>query len=205
MEKAVWDVFQRQSGNARLRVAADGGLAWFHSLHLPPDFLVGDMDSVRAEHFDWAVQGGCVPLVASRRKDELDAELAVNLCANAGVKVLSLFGVWGDRADQSLACIPLLDRCMRSGMDAQVQTGEFCMGMLRGPVTRAFETTVGRRWSFVVLSESAEQLELRGFEYPLQNAQVAFYQAKLLSNSALQPRVEVGLGQGHMLYMEFWE
>lgn len=84
-----------------LLIAADSGLDTALQFGLVPDFVIGDMDSVKDNLFIQACDKTRTHLFP-RDKDFTDTELAVTLAHQLGSDDLSIVGGGGGRADHFL-------------------------------------------------------------------------------------------------------
>lgn len=90
-----------------LIIAADGGTRHLFRLGVPPDMVIGDMDSLTEEISSWLVESGADMIRYDPVKDETDLELALLYAQQLDDEIL-LFGALGGRLDHMLANILLL-------------------------------------------------------------------------------------------------
>ena len=96
-------------------IAVDGGLTALSRLHLKPDAIVGDFDTVSEdvlaeykssrEEITWGIH--------KPEKDETDTELALNTAIGLGCTRLVLLGATGGRMDHFLGNLHLLYACLK--------------------------------------------------------------------------------------------
>jgi thiamine pyrophosphokinase len=89
-------------------VAVDGGLLHCHEMHIKPDLIIGDLDSVPNDLLKFypdvpTIQFPC-------EKDESDLELAIDEMIKQSYTKMALFGAVGKRTDHLLYTLYLLTR-----------------------------------------------------------------------------------------------
>ena len=113
-------------------VAADSGLEQVHAHGLTAHLLVGDMDSVRTETRQQAVQLGTVVEQHPTDKDATDLELALAAATSAGATRMLVVGAGGGRLDHFLANVLLLAAPVARGHTDDERAREApCAGMTR--------------------------------------------------------------------------
>ncbi len=99
-------------------VCADGGVRPLLRANLEPDCIVGDLDSLSKEDYEWAEAMG-VPIERhASDKDLTDGELALLKAFTLGAKSVLLLGGHGGRTAMFLANLNLLRRSHEAGLDA---------------------------------------------------------------------------------------
>ena len=89
-------------------VAVDGGLRHLEALGLPPDVLIGDLDSVTPAQIERLIASQTEVIKFPIEKDETDLELALVEVVKRGVEEIVIIGGLGGRIDQTLANLFLL-------------------------------------------------------------------------------------------------
>jgi thiamine pyrophosphokinase len=93
---------------ASYKIAADAGLRVFSRLHLVPDLLVGDADSLTSAEWKWAKEQAIPIKKFPREKDVTDTQLALDIAIEKGKSDIRILGGIGTRLDHSLANLYLL-------------------------------------------------------------------------------------------------
>ncbi len=181
-------------GAADLRIAADGGARNArHQLGLPPQVVVGDLDSLDPHTRAWLGDFRVEFVEHPAAKDETDLELALMLARERGADAITLLGALGGRIDQSAANILLLSRM--PGVVAADRAGD--MWAATGSAT--IEGVPGDTVSLIPLSPLVEGIVTSELEYPLRDESLAFGTTRGISNRMLGARAEVHWKDGLLL------
>jgi thiamine pyrophosphokinase len=88
-----------------LRIAVDGGGAWFAARGETPDALIGDMDSLPAAIAARFRAAGIEVLEIPVDKDFSDLDIALDCCVELGITDVVILGAIGARLDHQLAVL----------------------------------------------------------------------------------------------------
>jgi thiamine pyrophosphokinase len=189
--------------DARLVVAADGGLRTALALGLRPDFVIGDGDSLRDGDRVELEQRGISFEPVPAEKDASDLELAVRHVLAAGVAEIVVLGALGGlRVDHSLANILLLAMPDLAGVELSlvddVSTIRAARAGRNGGQPQALRIA-GRRGDFVSLfavgGESAS-VTTDGLKYPLGDEPLALGTSRGVSNELVGNHATVTVTRG---------
>ena len=184
--------------SADLRVAADGGAVNArHLLDLPPQVLVGDLDSTDEQTRQWCLAAGCQIFRYAREKDETDLELALAFALARRATRLSLLGTLGGRFDQMIANVLLLVKAAEAGVQARL-AGDRFDAWLAGTRT-TIEGQPGEIVSLIPLSAQVDGITTTGLRYPLDGETLRLGSARGVSNELTAARAEVSLTTGTLL------
>jgi thiamine pyrophosphokinase len=89
-------------------ICADGGTRHALTLAVPPDLIVGDMDSLEKGHLETLQKSGVSIELFPRDKNETDLELAIYRALEFKPTQIIIMAALGGRLDQTLANITLL-------------------------------------------------------------------------------------------------
>ena len=164
-------------------VAVDAGLEILSHLHIVPDEVVGDLDSVDPLVLREYKDNPSVAFeIHKPEKDETDTELALLTAAKCGYNSVDLLGALGGRMDHAISNIQLLYQFYKQGMDVSIYDAQNRLYLLgSGKVFRKSEI-YGRYISFVPLTEVVEGLTLKGFKYPLNRRRIVLGTSLCISN-----------------------
>jgi thiamine pyrophosphokinase len=180
---------------ADLVVAADGGANVARVLGVPPNVIIGDLDSITPStrrHFRSSL------IVRLTRQDNTDLEKALDYIASGGPAEVMILGMTGNRIDFTLANLAVIWKYT-----------ERLHLTVRGDGWRAF--AVKRRADFRVRKGTTISLlpfgicrgiTIRGMQYPLTNASMKVGDVGV-SNVATVRRPVVRVRQGKMLAVVF--
>lgn len=184
----------------RLLIVVDGALEFTDALGLEPDYIVGDFDTVSAEVL--GKYAGRKILRHPPEKNQTDTELAMETALQAGCTAIELCGAFGSRIDHSLANIFLLQELLEKKISAAAYDENNKLYLKQTGFTIKKEEQYGRFVSLLPLSESVENVTLRGFKYSLEN-QTFFRKSTLgISNEITEEEAAVEFENGIFLVVE---
>ncbi|MDO4539478.1 MAG: thiamine diphosphokinase [Syntrophomonadaceae bacterium] len=179
---------------AQLIICADGGANYARRMGLKPDFIVGDMDSIRPEVKAFYERQGVAMRLHPPRKDATDLQLALELALQQRASDIMIVGALGGRLDFSfsnlLAGLPVLEHGAAVCYISAALRVYLCRDKL------LLNGTPGDTVSLLPLTPQAAGVGLRGFEYPLRDAVLTQYDPFAVSNVMLQEMGEVSVSQG---------
>lgn len=171
-------------------ICADGGLRHAEKMGISPDVIVGDFDSYGT------VPKGENVVVFPCEKDYSDTYMAAMEAEKRGYSELLLLGATGTRLDHVMANLSLLEVLRRRGMRAAIKDGH----------NRIFaannrETIIGEAGTTVSLLPiyPVKGITLRGFKYPLNNAEIELIDPIWISNELLGGEAEISFESGVLL------
>ena len=199
---AVNDGFmlRRALGSAALSkvVCADGGAMHASRFGIPPDLIIGDLDSLTAEQVAAFERAGVEIIRYAEEKDETDLELALRHCVEAAASSITIIGAFGGRIDQTLANIWLLSLPMLDGVSVEMVDGEQALRCLR-PGCQAIHGGAGDTISLIPLSAQVDGITTTGLQYALADEKLTFGPARGISNVMLGKRASLSFRFGLLL------
>ncbi|MEY8352223.1 thiamine diphosphokinase [Lachnospiraceae bacterium 54-53] len=185
-------------------IAVDGGLAALHKLHLKPDAIVGDFDTVdpavlreyksSPDDIDWEIH--------KPEKDETDTELALDTAIRLGCTRLVLLGATGGRMDHFIGNVHLLYACLKKGVEAAIADEKNWITVLeRGRTFRA-DAARGNYISFLPLSMEVQGITLTGFKYPLVKKDISIGTSLCISNELTGAEGSIDFDSGTLICVE---
>lgn len=91
-------------------ICADGGANNAKEFGILPDYIIGDLDSLKISVFNHFKELGKTKIIKDTNEDKTDLELAINLAETLYPSEIKIFGAIGDRIDHTLANIYCLDK-----------------------------------------------------------------------------------------------
>lgn len=184
-----------------LVIAADGG-AWFAVRHgIRPHMSLGDFDSVSDEQLQIVRErserlNACDPVW----KDLTDTEMAFEYALASGATEILMLGATGSRLDHTLANIHLLALAEQRGVTAVLidANNEIRLATSRLTVKKSRYTYV----SLLPLTEKVTGITLRGFRYPLEDAELTLGQTRGISNELTEPVGTIELKTGKLFVIQ---
>ncbi|WP_077610755.1 thiamine diphosphokinase [Clostridium sp. Marseille-P2415] len=185
-------------------IAVDGGLASLHKLHLKPDAIVGDFDTVDPEVL--AEYKSCPDEITWEihrpEKDETDTELALDTAIKLGCTKLILLGATGGRMDHFIGNIHLLYACLKKGVEAAIADEKNWITVLDRGRTFAAEEVKGKYISFLPLSGEVKGITLTGFKYPLHKKDIDIGTSLCISNELTGEKGTIDFDSGTLICVE---
>ncbi len=182
---------------ADMIIAADGGSRTCMQLQIEPDFILGDFDSI-----DRHVRSHFSKSQFLLREDQnyTDLQKALRFCRETGVRIITLFSVFGRRNDHASGNLIIFE-----SFDADIElTAVDDYGQLRRlfPGRTKLSGQPGATVSLFSL-RPVVNLSLSGFKYALSGQDYApFFLG--ISNEFSRPEAEVSFDQGRLLVYEMF-
>jgi len=184
----------------RLFIVVDGALETTHALGIVPDYIVGDFDTVNTELLKYYEPGKIIRHLPE--KDQTDTELAIETALMAGCDTIEFYGAVGSRMDHSLANIFLLESLLQKGKEAVIYDEDNKLYLKREGFHIKKEEQYGAYVSLLPLTESVENVTLKGFKYSLEHQ--TFFRERTLgvSNEITEDEATVEFETGIFLVVE---
>lgn len=179
-------------------VCADGAAQALLKTDHVPNFIVGDLDSLRPDTYKWA-EALDVPIERHAAiKDEIDGELALDKALKLGAKSVLILGGHGGRTAMFLANLKLLRRVHDLGLDGSlVGRGESIRYLSAGGEL----SLVGRTGATLnVLAVDADAVvTLAGTQYDATDIPLDRKRARGLSNRIVSDGARITVRSGTVL------
>lgn len=180
-------------------ICADRGYLAAESKGLEPDMVIGDFDSL-----------GYVPKCSSLKiypsgKDDTDTMLAVKHALSIGSERILIYGGLGGRLDHTIANIQTLAYIAKSGASGMLIGENAVLHMQAGGSVRSYRQREGWYFSIFSFSERCTGIDLKGTEYPLENAVLESSFPLGVSNHITDEYAELSLEKGMLLAAEVKE
>ena len=186
-------------------IAVDGGLAFADRADMKITQLVGDFDTIDPQILERYIHR--TDLTVHQfipEKDYTDTDIAVKLAirlfgektqANEEKK-LEIIGCTGSRMDHVLANLQMLKLTMDKGVDAALIDATNRIHMITGERILHKTETFGKYVSLVPITETVAGITLRGFKYPLENAETHFGESLCVSNELIEEEGYIKIEKG---------
>ncbi len=172
-------------------------------INITPDILLGDFDSIDPANLARYKKKGIAIQQHPTRKDATDLELALDLAAEKGAKIIWLVGALGGRWDMSLANI------MIAASDKYKERKIFLLGqdcsmqILHPGKNHPINGLPDQKISLLPLKNDAHGVTLSGFEYPLAQQRIFFGSTLGISNILKTNQATVQHNKGVLLCVLF--
>lgn len=151
-------------------IAADGGLGFLLKNKLRPDFLVGDLDSIKYDDIltEAAVKAaiGEIPHeIVPVEKDDTDMGLAIAKAYEKGYHEILIYGgCGGARVSHTFANVQLMSLYAKKGCQIQMMGDGIRMEVLWNGC-KTFSSALKGSLSVICLSDKADGVVIRGLKY----------------------------------------
>lgn len=184
-------------------IAADAGLEVLRPLHISPNAVVGDLDTVDKKVLEeYQNQPDIEFEIHKPEKDETDTELALLTAARQGCEAVDILGALGGRMDHAIGNIQLMYQFFCQGMEVNIYDARNRLYLLSGHKVFHREEVYGKYISFLPMTETVEGLTLRGFKYPLQRRTIGLGTSLCISNELKREEGILELEKGVLLCVE---
>lgn len=184
-------------------IAADAGLEVLRPLHISPNAVVGDLDTVdKMVLEEYQNQPDIEFEIHKPEKDETDTELALLTAARQGCEAVDILGALGGRMDHAIGNIQLMYQFFCQGMEVNIYDARNRLYLLGGHKVFHREEVYGKYISFLPMTETVEGLTLRGFKYPLQRRTIGLGTSLCISNELKREEGILELERGVLLCVE---
>lgn len=184
-------------------VAADAGLCILNHLHMIPDEVVGDLDSVDPAVLEEYRRRPDIHFEVHRpEKDETDTELALLTAARCGCEAVDLLGALGGRMDHAIGNIQLMYQFYQQGMDISIYDSRNKMYLIGKRKVFRQNEIYGKYISFLPLTETVTGLTLKGFKYPLNHRTIRLGTSLCISNELSREEGIMELESGVVICVE---
>lgn len=187
-------------------IAADRGADLARLCGRLPDHLIGDMDSVSAETLDWCASAQVPRDDYEVEKDYTDGEKAFGLgvayALRHGYSRILVVGGCGGRLDHTLANLYLCKSALDKGVEVVFCNDDSFIYMLKGYSCQKVELINGKTVSLLAFAGTARGITLKGFYYPLRDADLTFAETLGISNELISEEGLITLEQGYLMVIQ---
>lgn len=182
--------------DASLTAAADSGFDLAQKIGVKPDFILGDMDSIKnAENILRNYPDERIIRYKSE-KDYTDTELGLDFLAGKGCRPIIIAGGWGGRTDHFIGIYNLFFRDIHPDMwIMKDETAVSVEGFF------SMDTYAGEIISLFPVSRGVCRMKSRGLKWELDSLKWITGDCGI-SNVALGSRIEIEMKEGRLLLIK---
>ena len=192
------EFYKETASSHELLISADGASNRLFELGIVPDYIVGDLDSIKSEVEEYYKTQKTVFIKFPAKKDKTDTELAIDLAKDMGYSNITMLGFLGERLDHMLGNIFMLYYAQQLGLKLElVDENNKAWLITKGKAKILNEK--GRTISFITLGDNAYGITLKGFAYPLDNYNLELGSTRCISNIVSEDEAEIELDIGKLI------
>lgn len=195
------EIFKRIIKKNDIIIAVDGGYDHIGKLLLKPDYLIGDMDSIKnLPRNDHSIKIIKYP----KEKDKTDTEIAIEFAVKNKASEILLFGMTSrSRMDHSLNNIFLLENLANRGINNILFVNSFTrLSAVKG--NTIIHKKNGELVSLIPLSKKVEGITTTGLKYRLENDSLLRDKARGISNIIISKEAEIRFNKGMLLVIQIF-
>ena len=176
-------------------IGADGGCNHLFKMNITPNYIVGDLDSIKREVIEYYENKNVTFKRYPSHKDETDSEICIYLAKLLGADEIDLFATLGGRIDHTLANIGLMNYIKENNMKPRILTSEEEILMVKNE-TINLKGKRGDTISVISINGESKDVTLKKLEYPLDNATVNHFSPLGISNVMLEDECIISIKDG---------
>lgn len=186
-----------------LIIAADRGLEGAKILGLQPNIMLGDYDSVALELLEeYEKNDQVVSVQYPTEKDYTDTHLAVITAIERGAAEICILGATGSRLDHVMANMGLLLLGLKAGIETELVDSNNRIRMVQKHMTIEQKNQFGSYVSLLPFTEQVKGITLKGFKYPLNDADFSMGMSWGISNEITESMAEIKIRDGILYVIE---
>ncbi|WP_249869826.1 thiamine diphosphokinase [Oceanobacillus saliphilus] len=189
-------------GKIDIWIGADRGAYTLTEKDIPVEYAVGDFDSITDNEKLLMEQNTKYMEEYPSEKDETDIEIALNKAFELEPENIYLFGVTGGRIDHELINIQLLYLIRNKGINGYVVDKSNSIEMAFPGTHTILKNEAYPYISFIPFTKVVEGINLKGFYYPLENANVSWGSTRCISNKLLSKKGTFSFEKGILLLVK---
>lgn len=184
-------------------IAVDKGLEALNKLHILPNHIVGDLDSVEESILESYKSNPTITIHEYiPEKDYTDTDIALKLAISLSSSHITILGALGKRMDHTLANIHILMIALESNIPCELLDSNNRIYLINKTHTIKKSNVYGKYISLIPLTSKVEGLTLIGFKYPLNNYSLTIGKSLGISNELINDSATICLKNGILIVIE---
>lgn len=194
------EVFNKHKTLEDLVICADGGANHIYKTDIVPDMIVGDLDSLDEEVFEYFREKKVIFHKFPAKKDKTDTELAVDFALRESPSELILFGSTGTRFDHTLGNVMLLYKLLKKEIKAKIidENNEIYLVKRHITISKEENTFI----SFLPLFDKCSGVTMKGFKYSTENMDFKLGSTMGISNEIIDDKGVIDIRSGISLVIK---
>ncbi|MEJ5261358.1 MAG: thiamine diphosphokinase [Ignavibacterium sp.] len=166
-------------------ICADGGANSAFKLGLVPDFIIGDLDSIKPEILEFYSDKSTI--IKIKRQNDTDVEKCLKFAIRKGFSEALLLGVTGDRLDHTICNLGIVLKFYNQIKCCIVAENSY---LIPTDETITLKSNAGETISIYAFDKKTK-ITSDGLKYPLRNSTLAFGERESTSNVAISNSVRI--------------
>lgn len=166
-------------------ICADGGANSAFKLGLVPDFIIGDLDSIKPEILEFYSDKSTI--IKIKRQNDTDVEKCLKFAIRKGFSEALLLGVTGDRLDHTICNLGIVLKFYNQIKCCIVAENSY---LIPTDETITLKSNAGETISIYAFDKKTK-ITSDGLKYPLRNSTLAFGEKESTSNVAISNSVRI--------------
>jgi thiamine pyrophosphokinase len=171
-------------------ICADGGANVAFKYDLLPDFIVGDLDSIQPDVYDYFYDKCEIKLI--KRQDNTDVEKCIKLAINKKFEEIMLLGVTGDRLDHTFCNIGIVLKFFDKVKLSIIHKNSYLAAFEGNIILK----TIPKETISLYAIDRKTKIISEGLKYPLKNISLPFGKKDGTSNIAIGNLVKLKIKNG---------
>ncbi len=192
------EFYKETASSCELIISADGASNRLFELEIVPDYIVGDLDSIKSEVEKYYKTKKTIFVKFPSEKDKTDTEIAIDLAKDKGYTDITMLGFLGERLDHMLGNVFMMYYAQQVGVRLQLLDENNKAWFVNEGKTEILNEK-NRTVSFITLGENAYGITLKGFYYPLDNYDLNLGSTRCISNVIVEDKAEIELKKGKLI------
>jgi len=150
-------------------ICVDGATSFARELGIVPDWVVGIWTpSMMMIKNIWKSRVQSFPFILP--KDPTDTQISLQLAEQLGASKITIWGGTGSRLDHTLSNLYSAANLVKKGKTVQFDSPILSIYLVKDVLKLSGE--IGKTVSVLALGDGASGVSLKGFQYPLDNAEI---------------------------------
>lgn len=182
-------------------ICADGGANHTYNMKIKPNFIIGDLDSVKEEVRIYYKNSDVKFEKFPAKKNETDTELCIYLAQKLNATNIDFLGALGGRIDHMIANINLLYYVKMQGIIPRIISDNEEIYIVDNEEIEIYGKK-GDVISVIPINGDAKYVTLSNLEYPLENYNMKFYLPLGISNVMIENKCKIKVDEGSLLVIK---
>lgn len=181
-------------------IAVDNGLKILDENNITPNIIVGDFDTASQELINKYKEKNDIEIREFNPiKDNTDTDIAVKVAIEKNATEICILGATGTRIDHVIGNIHILKNALDRNVKCVILDENNEIELIKNK-TVIFKSCNDKKYiSLIPLTESVENITLRGFKYNLTNGNLKIGSSLGISNEIIEEKAEIKFEKGILI------